>query len=636
MAINPETKYPGKINPSSADYPYGSARNITVPGDGTGTPWEAAIVNDLFGFQQALLGAAEMVPSGIPDKASASQYLEAVKAVVEKAANAYVTLEYADVDAMKSNTKELINTIGQKISTGVGRWKTTTTVTPVVISNTTPQLYAFPLNGLWVEDFGAVEGEDFSAELRDAVSVAEGVTVHIPARRYIYDGNTITEDVVKIKGARMPRVNDGFTSLENGTIIEGRFRFSGTNIHLENLGADLGSDTSAVPGDAIKCTAPVGTGKMCHLENVVGLGKDPSDAFHAVLIEGYAKLTGSNIVAAHNLFGVVIKCEDVQLDKIYTYRSQNDGLFLKSDTTFGQVKRANINSVIVDGNGGQVFGVRIQSDDARIDKINIGEIIVQNCQRSYIAEVLGANGVGINEINIDNFLSINASVRDIDLASNNAGAFIFTHSMGRVKCIGTVLEGFKASGVGTINHISCEDIFISYDAGASDGQIEAGGVQIGSTVTNTMLDKVTVCRNYSTATLGGINYANVASQNKLGMYTAKLFGSGVPLSGDSAQALSGSTATLDPGTPDWRGKNIITRVSLTANTTVTSFLEEQFSGVLYETGTVLTIINNSSFTLTINHSFGGNILNRASANFVLQGNETAMYVYGGAVWHQLN
>ncbi len=78
MAINPEALYPGKIAPSTPDYPYGAARNITVPGDGSGTPWEAGLVNDLFGFQQALLGMAGIVPSGNPDKVGASQYLEAL------------------------------------------------------------------------------------------------------------------------------------------------------------------------------------------------------------------------------------------------------------------------------------------------------------------------------------------------------------------------------------------------------------------------------------------------------------------------------------------------------------------------------------------------------------------------------
>lgn len=80
MAINPESRYPGQISPSDAEYPYGKARNITQPGDGSGTPWEAALVNDIFGFQQALLSAAEITPSGDPETATNSQYLNALDA----------------------------------------------------------------------------------------------------------------------------------------------------------------------------------------------------------------------------------------------------------------------------------------------------------------------------------------------------------------------------------------------------------------------------------------------------------------------------------------------------------------------------------------------------------------------------
>lgn len=79
MAINPETQYAGKIAPATAAYPYGQARNITLPGDGTGTPWEAALVNDIFGFQQSLLSESQIVPSGNPEEVGASQYLQALK-----------------------------------------------------------------------------------------------------------------------------------------------------------------------------------------------------------------------------------------------------------------------------------------------------------------------------------------------------------------------------------------------------------------------------------------------------------------------------------------------------------------------------------------------------------------------------
>lgn len=79
MAINPNSRYPTQTNAPDANYPYGSARNVSVPGDGTGTPWEEDIVNDLFGWQQQLLDAAGITPSGNPDKKGVSQYYNAMR-----------------------------------------------------------------------------------------------------------------------------------------------------------------------------------------------------------------------------------------------------------------------------------------------------------------------------------------------------------------------------------------------------------------------------------------------------------------------------------------------------------------------------------------------------------------------------
>lgn len=78
MAIDLTVQYPGKIGPATGPYPYGEPRNVTVPDDGTGTPWEAAIAKETEGFKQALLSAASIVPSGTPDAVGVSQYLQAV------------------------------------------------------------------------------------------------------------------------------------------------------------------------------------------------------------------------------------------------------------------------------------------------------------------------------------------------------------------------------------------------------------------------------------------------------------------------------------------------------------------------------------------------------------------------------
>lgn len=84
MALIPGTRYPAQTDTDS-DYPQGKARNAGSYQDGSGTPLEKDWLNDLFGLQQALLAAAGITPSGDPDTAVASQYLEALRAVATNA-----------------------------------------------------------------------------------------------------------------------------------------------------------------------------------------------------------------------------------------------------------------------------------------------------------------------------------------------------------------------------------------------------------------------------------------------------------------------------------------------------------------------------------------------------------------------
>jgi hypothetical protein len=84
MALIPSASYPGQTATSDAGYPQGKAQNILVAGDGTGTPWEADLANDLFGMQQALLDESFITPTGNPDEVGASQYLDAIEALADR------------------------------------------------------------------------------------------------------------------------------------------------------------------------------------------------------------------------------------------------------------------------------------------------------------------------------------------------------------------------------------------------------------------------------------------------------------------------------------------------------------------------------------------------------------------------
>ena len=87
MAINLNTQYSSKNVPVSTNYPYGQGMNVSAQGAGDAVPWEAAVFNDWNGYFQAVLSAASIVPSGTPDNAVTSQYLQALRALFLDASN---------------------------------------------------------------------------------------------------------------------------------------------------------------------------------------------------------------------------------------------------------------------------------------------------------------------------------------------------------------------------------------------------------------------------------------------------------------------------------------------------------------------------------------------------------------------
>lgn len=81
MAIKISDEYPYAEAPS-ADYPGGSFKNDSTGATGDGTPVDNKWANDMLGFFQALLANAGIVPSGAPDTAQASQYLQALQSLM--------------------------------------------------------------------------------------------------------------------------------------------------------------------------------------------------------------------------------------------------------------------------------------------------------------------------------------------------------------------------------------------------------------------------------------------------------------------------------------------------------------------------------------------------------------------------
>ena len=69
-------RYAGQALPATAEFPFGTPKNDDVPGDRLGTPWELAILKDIFGSYAALAQAAGITPNDVPDTALSSQIFD--------------------------------------------------------------------------------------------------------------------------------------------------------------------------------------------------------------------------------------------------------------------------------------------------------------------------------------------------------------------------------------------------------------------------------------------------------------------------------------------------------------------------------------------------------------------------------
>lgn len=71
--------------PASADYPFGSGKNESVPGTSNdGTPLRASTFNDQQALFQGLLSRESITPSGTPDTVPVSQYRDGLGRLIAR------------------------------------------------------------------------------------------------------------------------------------------------------------------------------------------------------------------------------------------------------------------------------------------------------------------------------------------------------------------------------------------------------------------------------------------------------------------------------------------------------------------------------------------------------------------------
>ena len=72
-------KYVVSVNNATGTFPGTVAQNVSAPGEGDGTEFVAATVDDTWGFHQALLDYAGLTPDAVTEAPGTSQMVEALK-----------------------------------------------------------------------------------------------------------------------------------------------------------------------------------------------------------------------------------------------------------------------------------------------------------------------------------------------------------------------------------------------------------------------------------------------------------------------------------------------------------------------------------------------------------------------------
>lgn len=98
--------FTGRIVSDPANYPQGKAQDETSGGANDGTPYEEQRANDNFGWQQSLLRAAGITPSGVSDTAAISEYVQAMVELVIGRAGLFVAAGLANAITLAASTDQ--------------------------------------------------------------------------------------------------------------------------------------------------------------------------------------------------------------------------------------------------------------------------------------------------------------------------------------------------------------------------------------------------------------------------------------------------------------------------------------------------------------------------------------------------
>lgn len=340
--------------------------------------------------------------------------------------------------------------------------------------------------------FVVVDNEPYNGDLKAALSEAEAGTVFwLGKKTYnitgLYGTGRNTVENISIVGTGMPQLSDDKTRFIDGTgtVIQGAVKNQARGFKTFNLGIDVGAYvsqnvyTTETYEDALVHHG-VGSNANIEIDNVktlssVNVASKPGT--HSILLEQLSGVTLGYVECIGGFHGLTIKCQNLQGGIAHCYGQYGDAFIFKSDS--GGACASNYMERIAVGlydNTGwpdvTMGGIYDAHDDVTIDRIGIGELIVQNASWGFIPS--DANTGFITNVSIGRYSAFNVYGNYYSLTIDN-------------KCVGWTIGEHRISNASGGIRVHPESAEINIGTGSSKGNTESGYALGGNSLSHGVL-----------------------------------------------------------------------------------------------------------------------------------------------------
>ncbi|ECD6695482.1 phage tail protein [Salmonella enterica subsp. enterica serovar Bovismorbificans] len=340
--------------------------------------------------------------------------------------------------------------------------------------------------------FVVVDNEPYNGDLKSALSEAEAGTVFwLGKKTYnitgLYGTGRNTVENISIVGTGMPQLSDDKTRFIDGTgtVIQGAVKDQARGFKTFNLGIDVGAYvsqnvyTTETYEDALAHYG-VGSNANIEIDNVktlssVNVASKPGT--HSILLEQLSGVTLGYVECIGGFHGLTIKCQNLQGGRAHCYGQYGDAFIIKSDSggACADIHMERITVGLYDNSRWPdvtLGGIYDAHDNVTIDKITIGELIVQNASWGFIPS--DANTGFITNVSIGRYSAFNVYGNYYSLTIDN-------------KCVGWTIGEHRISNASGGIRVHPDSAEINIGTGSSKANTESGYALGGNSLSHGVL-----------------------------------------------------------------------------------------------------------------------------------------------------